>query len=305
MHQTQYVSSISGAAFIRPIYNQLAHPCAYGRCQANGSCLRQRQCTLTTTQHLECEGLFKTYDPLYKSLGYNSNYVQTFAHEAAVTGVNGVVGSSYYAPRVASALTPHMRTNYANMLSHQSSYLLKHENAMKAQLLGPGAGHLYGDVNSYYYHLEQQRNLIDDMHYRVQKGNHLGYYYNPYTDYGLYGGYAGYPGYGGAYPYGYQASASAEQSMKHTIEYGNGFPTVETTTEAPAEEEEEGLSAGAIAGIVIGSVVGFLLLLALIFFACFGGGRSRQMPPPPAYYNQGMNATDGNMSDGPKRNYQM
>lgn len=227
---------------------------------------------------MECQGLFKTYDPLYRSLGYNSNYVQTYA-QTVDGAVTGIPGSHYYAPKIVNPLTPALRTSYADMLSHQSAYLLKHETALKSQLLDPTAAHLYGDVNSYYYHLEQQRNLIDDLHYRVNHGNHYGYYYNPYTDYGLYGGYGGY-----GYPYGYAGSASEE--YKHSVQYGHGpvVPTIEVS-EPAAEEEEEGLSAGAIAGIVVGSVVGFLLLLAIIFFACMGGGRSRQMPPPPAYYN--------------------
>lgn len=89
---------------------------------------------------MECQGLFKTYAPLYKSLGYTSNYVQTYAQNGATVtttaqgavGHGGMVGSHYYAPKVTTALTHDMRNSYADMLSHQSSYLLKHENAMKS-----------------------------------------------------------------------------------------------------------------------------------------------------------------------------
>lgn len=222
--------------------------------------MRSRQCALTTTQHLECETLFKSYAPLYNSLGYGSNYVQTYAHGAhgattvtqasSTHPISTVTGSTYYAPKTTVALSHDMRNNYANMLSHQSSYLAKHEAAMKATMVD--GVHPYGDVNSYYYHLEQQRSLIDDLHYRVQHGDYYnGYYYNPYYN-------------NGYNPYGYGNTVVTDVNSVQGVH--NAIPDTDV--------EEDELSTGAIAGIVIGSVVGFLLILAIICAVC-GAGRSR------------------------------
>lgn len=184
----------------------------------------------------------------------------------------GHAGNTYYAPKMNVALTHDLQTQYADMLSHQSQYLMKHENVLKTNMLNVNDGllHGYGDIDSYYYHLEQQRSLVDDMHFRVSNGGTYGYHYNPY--YGA-----------GHYPYAnYPYSTSYEHSVKASQEYGWPQSTYTTTFEplggaadAAVLEEEPELSPGEIAGIVIGSVVGCLLILLLCALARNAMGRSR------------------------------
>jgi hypothetical protein len=179
-------------------------------------------------------------------LGYNTNYVKTFA-------ADGLHGHNIYSPKMNVALTQDLRMQYTDMLSHQSQYLLKHENVLKTNMLNVNDGllHGYGDINSYYYHLEQQRGIIDDIHLRVANGGRYGYHYNPY--YGA-----------GHYPYaGFQQSTEYEHSIKASQEYGWPSPVAVAEPAAVTEDVAPGLSAGEIAGIVIGSVIGFLLILLL------------------------------------------
>lgn len=148
---------------------------------------------------------------------------------------------------------------------------MKHENVLKTNMhaIDGGLLHGYGDIDSYYYHLEQQRSLVDDLHFRVAQGGVYGYHYNPYYGYGHYP-YANYP-----------YSESYEHNVKYEQEWGNPYlnavlnqpadPVVEEAEEDVAPE----LTPGEIAGIVIGSVVGCLLLLLLCALARNNMGRSR------------------------------
>jgi hypothetical protein len=114
---------------MRPVYNTLGSPCAYGNCAARGHCLRRRQCTLTTVQHTECESMFAQYAPIYHGLGYNNNYVKTYAttpHSTPMATVEHVdvhspistisTGSTFYAPKTTVGLSHDLQTKYANML---------------------------------------------------------------------------------------------------------------------------------------------------------------------------------------------
>lgn len=167
---------------------------------------------------------------------------------------------------------------------------------LRNNILSTAVDYNYGAADSYYYHLEQQRALVDDMHFRVTSGGYPGYYYNPHYAYDY--GY-GYPGYGYAH---HGAHGSVEQTTTVKQDYGNHghvyAPIAVETTEAADE-----LSAGEIAGIVIGSVVGFLLLLFLLCIAMNSMGRSKRAPQmahyPPPYYNTNASDVTGTMSDAP------
>lgn len=236
--------------------------------------MRHRQCTLTTIQHTECNSLYSQYAPLYHGLGYHQNYVQTYATEATAavaSAVDPMHHSTFYAPKTSVSLSHDLQMKYADMLSHQSQYLMKHENVLKTNMhaIDGGLMHGYGDIDSYYYHLEQQRGLVDDLHFRVANGAHYGYHYNPYYGYGHYP-YANYP-----------YSESYEHNVKYEQEWGNPYlnAVLNQPAAAPVEEAEEDvapeLTPGEIAGIVIGSVVGCLLLLLLCALARNNMGRSR------------------------------
>lgn len=202
---------------------------------------------------------------------------------------------TYYAPKTTAVLSHDLQMEYANLLSHQSNYLLKHENVLKTNMhaIDGGLLHGYGDIDSYYYHLEQQRTLVDDLHYRVSNGGYYGYHYNPY--YGA-----------GHYPYAnYPYSTSYEQNVKYQEEWGNPYlSSVLAPPAAPeaAVEDEAELTPGEIAGIVIGSVVGCLLILLLCALARNMMGRSREIPQhypqmrmPPSHPDTSV----GDMTDGP------
>ena len=156
----------------------LQQPCAYGNCHTMGTCLKTRQCLLTQTYHMEAVTQYKTYNPLYSALGYNAHYVPTFetthAVKASATAVSAhsplttvahtshpvggvIAGSSYFAPKTSAVLTPALRNTYAGFLNHQKQYLTSHETLL----------HDYPTVDGYSYHIEQQKHMIDDLHYRV------------------------------------------------------------------------------------------------------------------------------------------
>jgi hypothetical protein len=169
---------------------------------------------------------------------------------------------------------------------------MKHEETLKTNINSIDmGGYGVGDINSYYHHIEAQRGLVDDLHYRVANGGYYGYHYNPYYGAGHYP-YASYP-YGSVYD--------------QTLAYTNPFYTttvagVSDPNATPVGEgEEEELSAGEIAGIVIGSVVGCLLLLLLCALARNTMGRSRA---PPQYPMRNMppshpDTSVGDITDGP------
>lgn len=164
--------------------------------------------------------------------------------------------------------------------------------------------HNNADIDAYYYHIEQQKNLLDDMHYRVMSGGHTGYYYNPYyanSNYpyntGIVDGYYGYSPYGTAHTY--------VGSVGHGV---HSPANADSHVHAADEEEVDELSAGEIAGIVIGSVAGFLLLVLLACLCMQMRRRNMSNMPPqgmqgmgamPPNMNTSMSDATGNQSDAP------
>jgi hypothetical protein len=92
--------------------------------------------------------MFKTYEPLYKSLGYGAHYVPTHSLSSSTATVSTptttvttthntpvATNAHYYAPPSAGVLTPDLRNTYAGLLAHQRKYLVQHEEAMKITII--------------------------------------------------------------------------------------------------------------------------------------------------------------------------
>lgn len=81
--------------------------------------------------------------------------MSTVEHVSASSPIQTLsTGSAYYAPHTDVVLTNDLRNTYAGLLAHQSQYLASHETLMKENIVSTAVDPMYGDVNSYYYHLE-------------------------------------------------------------------------------------------------------------------------------------------------------